>query len=311
MNKSGKIWIAGHRGLVGSALLRRLEAGGYANFILKKHAELDLARQADTEAFFERERPEYVFLAAAKVGGIGANSTYPAEFIYENLIVGLNVVHAAHRFGVRKLLNLGSACIFPRLAPQPMKEDCLLSGPLEPTNEAYAVAKIAVIKLCRYYHQQYGDDFVSVMPTNLYGPGDSYDLENSHVLPALIRKYHEGKLSGGPVTLWGDGSPFREFLYSEDLADAAVFIMENFPADRIGEFINIGAGADQTIRELAGLVARVVGYTGQTRWDPGKPNGMPRKILDSSRLAALGWKARTPLEDGIRLAYEDFRKRFG
>ncbi|WP_158907798.1 GDP-L-fucose synthase family protein [Rectinema subterraneum] len=301
-----RVYVAGHRGLVGSAIVRRLEAAGYDQIVTRTHAELDLTRQEEVEAFFEAERPEYVYLAAAKVGGIGANSTYPAQFIYENLAIALNVIEAARKYGVKKLLNLGSSCIYPKFAPQPIKEEYLLTGPLEPTNEAYAIAKIAAIKLCRYYNQQYGTNFISLMPTNLYGPGDNYDLENSHVLPALIRKFHEAKKAGGPVVLWGDGSPMREFLHADDLADAAVFLMEHADAKDIGEFVNVGTGEDISIKNLAELVARIVGYSGEIVWDTSKPNGTPRKLLDVSRLAALGWKYKIGLEAGIASTYKDF-----
>jgi len=303
---NAKVYVAGHRGLVGSAIVRRLRAAGYENIVTRTHAELDLTRQEEVEAFFEAERPEYVYLAAARVGGIGANSTYPAQFIYENLAIALNVIEAARKSGVKKLLNLGSSCIYPKFAPQPIKEEYLLTGPLEPTNEAYAIAKIAAIKLCRYYNQQYGTNFISLMPTNLYGPGDNYDLENSHVLPALIRKFHEAKISGGPVVLWGDGSPMREFLHADDLADAAVFLMEHADAKDIGEFINVGTGEDISIKDLAAQISKIVGYYGEVIWDTSKPNGTPRKLLDVSRLSALGWKYKIGLEDGIWSAYEDF-----
>ena len=303
---NAKVYVAGHRGLVGSSIVRRLKAEGYRNIITRTHAELDLTRQEEVEAFFAAERPEYVYLAAAKVGGIGANSTYPAEFIYENLAIALNVIEAARKYGVKKLLNLGSSCIYPKYAPQPIKEEYLLTGPLEPTNEAYAIAKISAIKLCKFFNQQYGTNFISLMPTNLYGPGDSYDLENSHVLPALIRKFHEAKMKGGPVILWGDGSPMREFLHSDDLADAAVFIMENKNAADIGEFVNVGTGEDLAIKDLAELVAKIVGYTGEIIWDTSKPNGTPRKLLDVSKLTALGWKYKIKLEEGIKSAYDDF-----
>jgi GDP-L-fucose synthase len=305
---NAKVYVAGHRGLVGSAIVRRLKAGGYGNIITRTHAELDLTLQEEVEAFFAREKPEYVYLAAAKVGGIGANSTYPAQFIYENLAIALNVIEAARKYGVKKLLNLGSSCIYPKYAPQPIKEEYLLTGPLEPTNEAYAIAKISAIKLCKFYNQQYGTNFISLMPTNLYGPGDNYDLENSHVLPALIRKFHEAKIKGGPVILWGDGSPMREFLHSDDLADAAVFLMENKDAADIGEFVNIGTGEDLAIKDLAELVAKIVGYTGEIIWDTSKPNGTPRKLLDVSKLTALGWKYKIKLEDGIASTYQDFKK---
>lgn len=315
MNKDAKIFVAGHRGLVGSAVVRRLSSGGYTNLLLRTSSELDLTRQADVEAFFEKERPEYVFLCAAKVGGIGANSAYPADFIYRNLAIGLNVIHAAYKAGTKKLMNLGSSCIYPRLAPQPLKEEYLLTGPLEVTNEAYAVAKIAAIRLCKHYNDQYGTDFLSVMPTNLYGPGDNYDPAGSHVLPALIRKFHDAKVSGTDrVELWGDGSPYREFLYSEDLADAVVFLMENRGARDLGEFVNVGTGVELTIKALAEAVRSVVYEDAPSRacaiaWDATKPNGTPRKLLDVSRLRGLGWSARTGLVDGIRSAYADFRSR--
>ena len=306
MKISDKIYLAGHRGLVGSAILRRLGAKGYTNIVARSHAELDLERQAAVEAFFEAERPNYVILAAAKVGGIGANSSLPAEFIYDNLAVALNVIHSSYKYGVRKLLNLGSSCIYPKMAPQPLKEEYLLSGPLEPTNEAYAIAKIAAIRLCKHYNQQYGTNFISAMPTNLYGPGDNYDLQGSHVLPAMIRKFHEAKAAGSEVTLWGDGSPYREFLHSDDLADAAVTLMEDFDAEDLGELINVGSQSELTIKELAQKVAKVVGYTGPIHWDTDKPNGTPRKLMDSSRLCGLGWRPKIGLDEGIAGAYRDF-----
>jgi GDP-L-fucose synthase len=312
MNKESKIYVAGHRGLVGSAVVKRLKNAGYANIVTRTHAELDLTRQADVETFFAAERPEYVFLCAAKVGGIGANSTYPADFVYVNMSIALNVIHAAYKSGVKKLLNMGSSCIYPKMAPQPMKEECLLTGPLEVTNEAYAIAKIAAIRLCKHYNEQYGTNFLSVMPTNLYGPGDNYDLSGSHVLPALIRKFHEAKMSGtDKVALWGDGSPYREFLYSEDLADAVVFLMENKDASDLGEFVNVGTGIELTIKSLAETVRSVVyadapGRGCRIEWDTLKPNGTLRKLLDISRLATLGWRAKTDLVDGIALAYRDY-----
>ncbi len=306
MDLHSRIYVAGHRGLVGSAIMRRLDALGYDRILTRSHGELDLTRQADVEAFFARERPEYVFLAAARVGGIGANSAYPAQFIYDNLAIALNIIHASWKSGVTKLLNLGSSCIYPKMAPQPLKEEYLLSGPLEPTNEAYAVAKIAAIRLCKHFNDQYDTDFISAMPTNLYGPGDNYDLEGSHVLPAMIRKFHEATLSGGPVVLWGDGSPWREFLYSEDLADAAVYLMENCDYREVGEFINVGAGRELQIRDLARIVADVTGYRGEVVWDTSKPNGTPRKLMDSSRLRALGWAPKVELEQGIARSYQDF-----
>jgi len=309
MEKDAKIFVAGHKGLVGSAVQRKLEKEGYRNLVVRTSDELDLTRQAEVEAFFSEESPEYVFLCAAKVGGIMANSTYPADFIYQNVMIAANVIHASFRRGARKLLNLGSSCIYPKHAPQPLKEDCLLTGTLEPTNEAYAVAKIAAIKLCRYYNEQYGTNFLSVMPTNLYGPGDNFDLDTSHVLPALIRRFHEAKAASVPeVTLWGTGSPLREFLYVDDLSDACVFLMQEHHARDIGEFINIGTGEDLSIRELAELIARVVGYDGDIRWDPAKPDGTPKKLLDVSRVNALGWKAKMGLEEGIKCVYSWYRE---
>jgi len=308
MDKTSKIYVAGHRGLVGSALVKRLRETGYANLLLRTSAELDLRRQADVSAFFDRERPEYVFLAAAKVGGILANSTYKAEFIYDNIIIAANVIDASYKTGVKKLLNLGSSCIYPKHAPQPMKEQYLLTGTLEPTNEPYAVAKIAAIKLCRYYNEQYGTNLISVMPTNVYGPRDNFDLETSHVLPALIRKFHEAKAQGSPsVTIWGSGSPYREFLYVDDLADACIFLMERYDYREIGEFINIGTGRDQTIKEIALMVKGIVGYQGEITYDHSKPDGTPKKLLDVTRIHGLGWVARTGLDEGIRKTYEFYR----
>jgi len=306
MEKNAKIYVAGHQGLVGSAILRRLAVGGYENVVTRTHAELDLTRQAEVEAFFTAERPEYVFLAAAKVGGIGANAAYPADFIYQNLAIAVNVIHAANSYGVKKLLNLGSSCIYPKMAPQPIKEEYFMTGPLEPTNEGYALAKIAAIRLCKHYNDQYGTNYISVMPTNMYGPDDNYDLENSHVLPGLIRKFHEAKVAGGDVRLWGDGSPLREFLYSDDCADALVFLMESYDFPDIGEFVNLGSGSELRIRELAALVGRIVGFNGRILWDTTKPNGTPRKFLDSSRILAMGWKPRVELTDGVAVAYDDF-----
>ena len=304
MEKNSKIYVAGHRGMVGSAIVRELRRQGYDNIITRTHAELDLTRQSDVEAFFAQERPEYVFLAAAKVGGIVANDTAPADFMYENMMLGMNVIHSAWRSGCRKLEFLGSSCIYPRLAPQPMREDCLLTGPLERTNEAYALAKIAGLKYCEYLNRQYGTDFISVMPTNLYGPNDNYHPEHSHVLPALIRRFHEAKEQGLPyVTCWGDGSPLREFLYVDDLAELCVLLMNRYSGS---ETVNAGTGREVTIRELTETVAKVVGYTGEVRWDTSRPNGTPRKLLDVSKAASLGWRYRTELEDGIRLAYADF-----
>jgi GDP-L-fucose synthase len=308
MNPFSKIYIAGHTGLVGSAILRCLQSQGYSNLILRTHRELDLEIQKDINDFFETERPEYVFLAAAKVGGIYANNTYPADFIYNNLIIEANVIHAAYKYGVKKLLFLGSSCIYPRLAPQPMKEEYLLTGLLEPTNEPYAIAKIAGIKLCQSYNRQYGTNFISVMPTNLYGPNDNYDPMNSHVLPALIRRFHEARIQGLPsVEVWGTGSPRREFMYSLDMADACVFLIENYNS---GEIVNIGIGEDITIRELASLISEVVGYEGEIRWDTGKPEGTPQKLLDVSRLHSMGWKPKTSLKDGLRFTYQDFLKSY-
>lgn len=307
MNKDSKIYVAGHRGLVGSALMRRLQAGGYVNLSARTHAELDLTEQRAVQEFFATEKPEYVFLAAAKVGGIHANNTYPADFIYQNLMIETNIIRAAYLSKVKKLLFLGSSCIYPKHAPQPMKEEYLLTGPLESTNEPYALAKIAGIKMCAAYNRQYGTNFISAMPTNLYGLGDNYDLQNSHVLPALIRKMHEARQRGdGEVVVWGTGTPRREFLYSDDLADACLFLMEHVDASDIGEFINIGVGHDSTIREVAELVAEVVGFEGRLVFDTAKPDGTPQKLLDITRLSKLGWRARTAFKDGIRNVYEDF-----
>ncbi len=307
MERDSKIYIAGHRGLVGSALLRKLQNAGYTNLVTRTSSELDLRRQDDVESYFEKEHPGYVFLAAARVGGIFANSTYKAEFIYDNIMIAANVIHASYKFGVKKLLNLGSSCIYPKFAPQPMKEEQLLTGLLEPTNEPYAIAKISAIKLCKYYNEQYGTNFISAMPTNIYGPNDNFDLETSHVLPALIRKFHEAKVSHQPtVTLWGTGKPYRDFLYVDDLADACLFLMTKYDYKDIGEFINIGTGKDMTITELAELVKRVVVYEGDIRHDLTKPDGTPRKLLDVSRLRSLGWNAKTDIEEGIRKTYEFF-----
>ena len=305
MNNQSTIYIPGHRGMAGSAIHRNLEARGYHNLITRAHSELDLTNQQAVNTFFEETRPEYVFLAAAKVGGILANSTYPAEFIYDNLMIEANVLHAAYTTGVTKLLFLGSSCIYPKLAPQPLKEEYLLTGVLEVTNEAYAVAKIAGIRMCKHYNQQYGTNFISVMPTNLYGPGDNYDLETSHVMAALIRKFHEAKLNNAPqVVVWGTGTPRREFLYVDDMADACVHLMENYDAADIGEFVNIGVGEDVTIQELAELIGEIVGYGGDIVYDTTKPDGTPQKLLDVSRLRKLGWGAKTSLRDGIKQAYE-------
>jgi GDP-L-fucose synthase len=302
--KDSKIYVAGHRGLVGSAIVRRLESGGYTNLVVRTHKELDLLDQASVNVFFESEKPEYVFLAAAMVGGIQANNTYPAEFIYENLMVQNNVMHAAHKEGAKWFCFLGSSCIYPRDCPQPIKEEYFLSGPLEKTNEPYAIAKIAGIELCNVYNQGDGTRFVSVMPTNLYGPNDHYDLAKSHVLPALIRKVHEAKLRGdSELVVWGSGKPYREFLYVDDMADACIFLMEN----GIGEgMYNVGVGEDVTIRELAETIMDVIGFQGQIVFDTSKPDGTPRKLMDVSQMTGLGWRATTPLRCGIDLAYKDF-----
>jgi len=307
LTRTGKIYVAGHSGMVGSALVRRLRLGGYSNLVTRSHRALDLTNQTVVRHFFQTEQPEAVFLAAAKVGGIGANSTYPAQFLFENLAIELNVIQAAYEFGAAKLLFFGSSCIYPRLAPQPMKEDALLTGSLEPTNEAYAIAKIAGLKLCAAYNRQYGTNFLSVMPTNLYGPGDNYDLANSHVIPALIRKTHEAKVRGDKkVIVWGSGSPRREFLFSDDLADACVFLMESYAAGELGEFINLGSGEDLTIAELAQLIAEVVGFNGELVFDSTQPDGAPRKLLDVRRINQLGWRFRTPLSEGLRKTYLAF-----
>lgn len=309
MEKESKIYVAGYKGLVGSAIRRKLQEKGYTNLLLSDIDDFDLQQQAEVDAFFEKEGPDYIFLAAAKVGGIWANKTYPAEFIYSNLSIEVNVIHAAYKYGVKKLLFLGSSCIYPREAPQPMREDSLLTSPLEPTNEAYAIAKIAGLKMCRYYNQQYGTNFISVMPTNLYGPNDNYNLETSHVLPALIRKFHEAKINNDPfVELWGTGSPRREFMFVDDLADAVVFLMENCDYEDIGEIINIGVGKDITIKELAEMIKSIVGFEGELKWDTDKPDGTPQKLLDVSRLNALGWQARYSLKEGILNTYEAFLK---
>ncbi|MEI9479963.1 MAG: GDP-L-fucose synthase [Deltaproteobacteria bacterium] len=301
MDRQARVFLAGHRGLVGSAILRTLQAAGFSRLILRTHAELNLRDQAQVQAFFQVERPEVVVIAAAKVGGIGANSRYPADFLYDNLIIETNLIHCAYQVGVQKLLFLGSSCIYPRLAPQPLKEEYLLSGPLETTNEAYAIAKIAGIKLCQAYQRQYGCRFICAMPTNLYGPGDNFDLETSHVLPALIRRFYEAKANGaGEVVLWGTGSPRREFLFVDDLAESCLFLLDHYEDLQI---INVGTGEDQTIRELAEKVARIVGFSGRITFDPSQPDGTPRKLLDVSRIQALGWKAKTPLEEGIKRSY--------
>lgn len=304
MERDDRIYISGHRGMVGSALKRKLDSKGYHNLSTRTHAELDLTNQQAVNHFFETERPDYVFLAAAKVGGILANSSYPAEFIYDNLMIEANVIHAAYTTGVKKLLFLGSSCIYPRLAPQPLKEEYLLMGELEVTNEAYAIAKIAGIRLCKHYNEQYGTNFISVMPTNLYGPHDNYDLKTSHVMAALIRKFHEAKLNRAPqVVVWGTGTPRREFLHVDDMADACVYLMENFDAAEIGEFVNIGVGEDLTIGELAELIKDIVRYEGEIVYDTAKPDGTPRKLLDVTKLHHLGWQAKISLRDGIKQAY--------
>jgi GDP-L-fucose synthase len=307
LNQNSRIYVAGHRGLVGSAIWRSLQAQGFSQLLGRARAELDLLNAEAVTDFYRAEKPEFVFVAAAKVGGILANNNHPAEFLYENLQVQNNLIHGAHKAGVKKLLFLGSSCIYPKLAPQPLKEDYLLTGPLEPTNEWYAIAKIAGIKLCQAYRRQYGCDFISVMPTNMYGPNDNYDLQNSHVLPAMIRRFHEAKTGGKKeVVCWGTGAPMREFLYADDLARACVFLMQHYSGE---QFINVGFGSDVTIKELAELVKRVVGFSGQIVWDTSKPDGTPRKLMDSSRLFALGWKPQVQLEEGIKLAYADFLKR--
>jgi GDP-L-fucose synthase len=310
MQRTDRIFVAGHRGLVGSALLRRLIAQGFTNVLAPSHAELDLVDQQAVRAFFAASKPDHVIMAAAKVGGILANDTYPAEFIYANTMMQSNVIDAAYRSGVRKLLFLGSSCIYPKFASQPITEDQLLAGPLEPTNEAYAIAKIAGIKMCSAYNRQYGTNFLAVMPTNLYGPGDTYDPVNSHVIPALIVKMHAAKQRGdAEVVLWGTGTPRREFLYSDDLAAACVFLMTRHDARDVGELINVGTGRDITVRDLAELVRRVVEFQGRIVFDPEKPDGTPRKLLDVSRMTRLGWTADTGLEQGLGKAYEDFLAR--
>jgi len=351
MLKKSKIYVAGHNGLVGSNILKKLKEKDYNNFVLRTSKELDLRRQLETEKLFEKERPEYVFLAAAKVGGILANNTYKAEFIYDNLTISTNIIHSSYKYGVKKLLNLGSSCIYPKLAPQPMKEEYLLTGYLEPTNEAYAVAKIAAIKLCRYYNEQYKTNYISVMPTNLYGPGDNYNLETAHVLPALIRKFHLAKLlkeknfdeivkdikrnplgfgldekvnlkdekditrilkrlgiTKDYIVMWGSGNVYREFLYVEDLADACIFLMENYDYKDIGELINIGTGEDITLINVARMVKVIVGFDGEIKHDLTKPDGTPRKLLDVSRLFKLGWRPKVSLEEGIKRSYEAYKK---
>ncbi|MCW7503697.1 GDP-L-fucose synthase family protein [Leptospira paudalimensis] len=312
MNVSSKIYVAGHKGLVGSALVKVLNKSGYTNVIGRSHQELDLTNQKDVIQFFESEKPEYVFLAAAKVGGIHANNTYPAEFIFSNLQIQNNIIDASYRYGIKKLCFLGSSCIYPKFAKQPMDEGQLLDGKLEPTNEPYAVAKIAGIVMCQSYNRQYGTNFISVMPTNLYGPGDNYHPENSHVLPALMRRFHEAKVNKLPeVVIWGTGKPLREFLYSEDMARACVFLMENYDVTgdpKGGEHVNVGSGIEVSIKELAETVKEVVGYNGKLIFDPTKPDGTPRKLLDVSKLHKMGWKHEVNLNEGVRLTYDDYSK---
>lgn len=304
MEKNSKIYVAGHRGMVGSAIVRELKRQGYENILTRTHAELDLTRQVDVEKFFAEEKPDYVFLAAAKVGGIGANSKSPADFMYENMMIEMNVINAAWKNSCRKLEFLGSSCIYPKFAPQPMREDCLLTSALEPTNEAYALAKISGLKYCEYLNRQYGTDFISVMPTNLYGANDNYHPLRSHVLPAMIRRFHEAKIKNLPsVTCWGDGSAMREFLFVNDLADLCVFLMNNYSGN---ETVNAGTGKEISIKNLAELIAKIIGYGGEIFWDTSKPNGTPRKILDISKATALGWTYKTELRDGIAIAYKDF-----
>lgn len=308
MEKEAKIYVSGHRGMVGSAIVRELQNKGFHNVVTKTSKELDLRNQEAVRSFYETEKPQYIFVAAAKVGGIHANNVYRAEFLYDNLMIQNNLIHYAYESGVKKLLFLGSSCIYPKLAEQPLKEDYLLSGYLESTNEPYAIAKITGIKMCEAYRDQYGCNFISAMPTNLYGPNDNYHPENSHVLPALIRKFHEAKVSSKEeVEVWGDGTPMREFLYADDLANALVYLMENYNEK---QFVNVGYGSDVTIKELAETVAKVVGFDGGMKYDSSKPNGTPRKLMDSSRLFSTGWKPRTNLEEGIRLAYQDFLNRY-
>lgn len=304
MDKNAKIYVAGHRGMVGSAIVRELERQGYHNIITRTHNELDLIDQVAVENFFAQEKPEYVFLCAAKVGGIIANSSALADFMYDNMMLEMNVIHSAWKHGCKKLEFLGSSCIYPRMAPQPMSESCLLTSELEKSNEAYALAKISGLKYCEYLNRQYGTDYISCMPTNLYGPNDNYHPDHSHVLPALIRRFHEAKINGvKEVTCWGTGSPLREFLYVDDLAEACVFLMNNYSGN---ETVNVGTGKELTIKELTELVAKAVGYEGEVKWDHSKPDGTPRKLLNVSKLEKLGWKYHTELEDGIKLAYEDF-----
>ena len=309
MDKQSRIFVAGGRGLVGSAVVRLLSTEGFENLLVPSRAELDLTNQAAINAYFAKERPEYVFLVAGKVGGIYANSTFPADFIRDNILIQALVIDAAHRFGARKLLDLGSSCIYPKLAPQPMTEDCLLTSALEPSNEWYALAKITGLKMCQALQRQHGYAAISLMPTNLYGPGDNFDLKSSHVLPAMIRKFHDAKASGAPeVVLWGTGTPKREFLYVDDLADACLFAMQHYEGE---QFLNVGTGEDLAIRELAELVSKEVGYTGCITWDTTMPDGTPRKLLDVSRMSALGWKAKTSIEDGVRQTYRWYLEKRG
>lgn len=304
--KKDKIYVAGHRGLVGSAIVRSLKRQGYENIIFRTHKELELTDQAAVRAFFEEEQPEIVVLAAAKVGGINANNTAPADFAYDNMQMQCNVIKCSHDYHVKKLLFLGSTCIYPRMAPQPIPESALLTGPLEETNEAYAIAKIAGLEMCRFFKRQYGDDFISCMPTNLYGPYDNYDLSGSHVMPAMIRKFHEAKISGAPsVELWGTGNPLREFLYVDDMADACVYLLEHYSGE---QHVNIGTGRELTIRQLAELVKRTVGYEGEIVWNKNMPDGTPRKLTDVSKLHEIGWMHKTELEEGVKLAYDWFRE---
>lgn len=306
LNKSDKIYVAGHRGLVGSAIVRSLKEKGYENVIGRTHRELDLTSQQEVRVFFEEERPDVVVLAAAKVGGINANNTAPAEFAYENLQIQCNVIKSSHDYHVKKLLFLGSTCIYPKMAPQPIPEDALLTGPLEETNEAYAVAKIAGLEMCKFFKMQYGDNFISCMPTNLYGPYDNYDLSGSHVMPAMIRKMHDAKVSNAPsVELWGTGTPLREFLYVDDMADACVFLLEQYDGK---QHVNIGTGKEVTIKDLAQVVKQVVGYTGEIRWNTDMPDGTPRKLTDVTKLHNLGWRHKIELEEGVQLAYDWFKE---
>lgn len=307
MNTNSKIYVAGHRGMVGSSICRNLISKGFKNLIYRTSSELDLRNQASVEAFFKTENPEYVFLAAAKVGGIMANNTYRADFLYENLMIQNNVIHSAYKFGVKKLMFLGSSCIYPKMAPQPLKEEYLLSGKLEETNEPYAIAKIAGIKMCESYNRQYNTNYISVMPTNLYGPNDNYNLQNSHVLPALIRKFHEAKLElKGEVEIWGTGKPLREFLHADDLGEACIFLMQNYTGL---QHVNIGTGSDISIKDLALMIKRIIGYEGQLVFDSSKPDGTPRKLMDVSYLHQLGWKHNIEIEEGIKMVYQDFIKK--